>query len=628
MKPFRQFLACFLSLLFLLSLAACAQPESNTTSPSPSSAPPVVSDNTQGQTTEAPIFTPGTYQGTGNGNNGPIQVEVTFTKNEIADIQIGEHDETYYMCPIPMERIPADILEYQSLAVDTVAGATMTSNGILNAVKDCVEQAGGDPEALSIPREITPTDETIDCEVVVVGAGFSGLSASNKLLSLGVDVVLIEKLDICGGIALFSSGNMFGATSEEEYQNAYDVFMKETQNPMIEYPEEYPNLEKVEQLLKGSIETFRYINDELGIEMITTDAYAGTQASSTSSTKYMMVPTEEYADYSRRGSLITLTLVDKYTERGGELHTGTKAVELLTDASGAVTGVLAETRTGSLTINAQKVIMATGNISQNKEMLRQYFPERADDGDWFATSVGDTGEGIQMMLDLGAVMHSHWFNTGTVAHPYPYMVRTTVNGNVPEADNTSEALYVSSHGERKASESFRNLITVYLAAGETDGYFGIYDANLIESLGRTEEYDSLANENGPYYKADTLKELAEATGMDPDVFAATIARYNELCAAGEDADFGKDPSLLNPVEEGPFYAVWYTWVGYDLVGGVRTNLNCEVLKEDGSTIPNLYAVGFTSGRDFYGGAQPGAACLQIAATTGRIAAEKAAEALQ
>lgn len=120
-------------------------------------------------------YTAGTYTASADGNNGPVTVEVDFDDSAITAVRVTEHAETAGICETPIERIPAAIVENQSLAVDAVAGATNTSNAILAAVEDCVKQAGGDPEALKGAVESAPAEELEDMttDVVVVGGGIA-----------------------------------------------------------------------------------------------------------------------------------------------------------------------------------------------------------------------------------------------------------------------------------------------------------------------------------------------------------------------------------------------------------------------------------------------------------------------
>ena len=162
--------------------------------------------------------TAGTYTAEANGNNGPVKVEVVVSDNAIESVTVVAHSETPGICDLPIERIPAKIVEHQTLAVDTVSGATNTSNAILKAVTDCMTQAGADIDALMVA-----TAETLDgtvsersVQVLVIGAGGSGLSAAATLKEQGVDVLLIDKMPKAGGATALTGALMNGGMSKQQ----------------------------------------------------------------------------------------------------------------------------------------------------------------------------------------------------------------------------------------------------------------------------------------------------------------------------------------------------------------------------------------------------------------------------
>ena len=152
-------------------------------------------------------YTPGTYEASAFGQNGQVPVKTTFTEDKIIRIEIGENVETPGVSDWPIALMPHRIITEQSLAVDTVSGATRTSNAILNAVKDCAQQAGGDVEALTAAPEKAPAadiEETAD--VIVVGGGGAGLAAAVAATDKGASVILIEKTGFLGGNSIVSGG--------------------------------------------------------------------------------------------------------------------------------------------------------------------------------------------------------------------------------------------------------------------------------------------------------------------------------------------------------------------------------------------------------------------------------------
>ena len=197
-------------------------------------------------------FAPGTYSAAAQGKFGPVNVEVTFSDSAITDVKIGQHEETKFISDQAFEQIPAAIVEHQSLDIDSIAGATLTSRAIIIAASDCVEQAGGDPDALTGNYEKpAPSTETVELEgdVVVVGAGGSGMVAALSAARLGAKkVILLEKSCNVGGNALVSGGYL-------EYVNAPDELREEmTESYEAELAEElaqapdYMPAEDVEKL--------------------------------------------------------------------------------------------------------------------------------------------------------------------------------------------------------------------------------------------------------------------------------------------------------------------------------------------------------------------------------------------
>ena len=191
MKRTNSLLALVLALL--LALCACA-PAATVEEPAASEAPAPAASETPEQTPEAPRFTAGTYTGTALGRNDDVTVQCVFTDDAIESIEVLSHAETNGVGNIPMEQLPGAIVESQSLGVDIIAGATLSSYAFLNAVKDCVEQAGGDVKALEavpVAMDVTePIEKTAD--IIVVGAGGAGMAASLAAGEEGASVMLIE----------------------------------------------------------------------------------------------------------------------------------------------------------------------------------------------------------------------------------------------------------------------------------------------------------------------------------------------------------------------------------------------------------------------------------------------------
>ena len=203
-------LSLLLAFVMVLGLAACGGNTAQETTAAATAA-----------SEEAGIYTPGTYTGTAAGKNGDVKVEVTFSANAIDSVKVVEHSETAGISDGAIENIPTAIVENQSLAVDTVSGATITSDAILKAVADAVAQAGGDVEALK--NAAAPAGEKeakeLSADVIVVGGGGAGMAAATRLAQLGKSVILVEKSGFLGGAISVSGGNQVVMGSQLQIDN-------------------------------------------------------------------------------------------------------------------------------------------------------------------------------------------------------------------------------------------------------------------------------------------------------------------------------------------------------------------------------------------------------------------------
>ena len=165
---------------------------------------------------EAGLYTPGTYSGSSEGRNGPLEVSVTFDANAITAVVVTSHTETASISDPAIEKIPSAIVAGQTLAVDVIAGATITSDAILAAVADAVTKAGGDPSKLQTAasndnKEVEKVE--LSADVVIVGAGSAGSVASLRLAQQGRSVILLEKMDFIGGSSAACGGMRAGMCS-------------------------------------------------------------------------------------------------------------------------------------------------------------------------------------------------------------------------------------------------------------------------------------------------------------------------------------------------------------------------------------------------------------------------------
>ena len=519
-----------------------------------------------GMTVTAQAYTPGTYTGTGTGHGGPVTVEVTVSEETIDDITCVESAESVYMGEVAFERIKADVLEFQSLDVDTVSGCTLSRAGFLTAITDALEQAGGDVSALKdveIPEK-TGEERTIDTDVVVIGSGGAGLMAAIQASSQGADVVVLEKLARLGGSTLTSSAMLVVGGSKvqeeagiEDSPEALKEYLKERSEGIAD--EEWNNYyaDHINEVLDMYLDLgVSYLPELVLIQGTTTTPRAHMPAGS--------------------GRELIPVLVEEAKKNGVEILTETPAVSLIQDENGAVVGVNAEDHGAAVTVNAKAVVIATGGYGWNADMRAEYAPDAADV--WPVTSPGSTGDGIVMATDIGAgTVFKGGFIGWKVVTPV-YDQSTAIGAPIYGAAN----LIVNEKGSRFGDESL-DYPFVYdeMQTDGSDLFYFIFDSgdketkDLVNNVSDTLNTLEQAVEVGVAYKADTLEELADTVGLDN--LTETVANYNAAIEAGVDEEFGRDTATMLPIKNGPFYAMQCRKAILGTFGGLNTNITGEVL---------------------------------------------------
>ena len=546
-------------------------------------------------------YTAGEYTATGEGMNGPIEVTVTFDADKIVDIKVGAHKETAGICESAIEQIPAAIIANQSLAVDVVGGATFTSNGILAAVESCVVAAGGDVAALKAAgaaQTVVAEDEVLTYDVVVIGGGAAGLAAAANAKDAGASVLLLEKQANLGGNTLISGGIVYSTGSQAQK----DAGVEDSVEALVEYW-----YERAEGNADKDLLTLVATNSANTIEWL---IEGGVELGNLGPTGTSTVPRALYT--SNGGSGFILPMTETIKSKGVDIRTSTPAVSLIMDESGKCVGVEAVAADGhKVTVNAKSVVIATGGFDGSREMMRKYAPENAND--YFFASAGNTGDGINMAMAVGA---DTVFKGGVIG------LRGIVPTSFADATNGlvwMPYLMVDQDGARFINESADYPI-IHSALENNNHSYLIGDSTQLPAAMVSGLVDG-----GYAFVADTLEELAEITFMNKDTFLATVARYNEL-KGQEDVDFGKAAAAMTGVGEGPYVAVRVMPATIGTMGGIKVDLEMHVLKADGSIIPGLYAAGACANGDFFYQEYPASGTsIMMCFTVGRIAGTNAAE---
>lgn len=602
MNNSKRFLALLLALALAFSLAACG----NSGSGDGSSA--------------AGKYTPGTYEAAAAGMNGDVKVAVTVDANAITAVEVVEHAETPGVSDPAIEQVPAAILEANSPEVDAVAGATVTSKAIMAAVTAALAQA----EGLEVAGEESEGQELAftDPDVIIVGAGFSGMNAALEASSNGAKVMLIEKNNAMGGSIRYAGGTLSGAGTQMQK----DAGIEDSPEDFIADIERMGGGLNVPELTQKHVENAAAAvdwMDSLGAD------FGDRQPTQPQTYDAFEIP-REHRVQGRGAEMVELVkplLEEKVTEGSLEILLETEVDDIILEGD-AVVGVVL---TDGTEYRAKSIILATGGYGHNEEWLHKYNYENV------LTMAPEfvTGDGYVFAEKAGAV-----FNNMDYLPAYAGGVPVSDTGFVRSvtAKETAYpgAIWVNTDGERMMDEydcldsekkhtwatAPHNIVYILISQEMRDTQDPILSVNGNGDEGWARFEEELAK-GEVVFKGDTVEELAAQIGVDAAALKATIDTYNADCAAGKDSQFGRTESLI-PLE-GTLYAV--KTVPYVMLtkGGPLMNADAQVLNADGEPIPGLFECGeLAGGANIGGGCNIGGLANTSCIVWGKIAGASAA----
>lgn len=593
-----------------------------------------------GTTAWAQSYTAGVYNAQANGNNGPVTVEVEVSDAEILSVKVTEHAETAGLSDTPIERIPAKIVEGQTLAVDTVSGATNTSNAILKAAEDALAQAGADIEALKAVQEKDETaGETAERHVqaLVIGAGGSGLAAAITLQEQGIETLVVDKMANAGGATALTGALINGGCSKQQAERGVTDDVQTMFMDAMVYGSFQNDARMTWLMVNNTGDSVDWLHDTVGVEF-------------EEAINHFPEHTNDRAFYpkGKQPGYLTGTMEQHYLSNGGELLLETRAQHLLTE-DGRVIGASCSTADGTLNIYADVTLLATGGYGASVAL------RPADQmGTLFYGASASTGDGIIMAEEVGAMTHYMQY-----LKSYPQGIEKPLDGGNITADGTTfrgnayisplasqavtlndGAIYVNVEGERCMNENMdfvsikkvtqkQTDMTVYLVMDQKgyDNWMGMMEV----SAGLTPEIVAPwldADDGKPVFrKGATVEEAAAKAGIDAEKLSATVAHFNEMVASGKDDDFGRAEMSVGLDSDGPIYIVEQRLRMATSLGGLKTSTSFEVYDENEQAIDGLYACGEVIG-GVHGDESMPSNCVAWAVTSGRLAAKAAADAVK
>ena len=602
----------------------------------------------------AGLYTPGTYEGTAEGISSTVKVTMTFSDSAVTDVVVDTSGETASYGAAAADELRKQLMAAGSAEIDGVSGSTVTSNAVMKAAKSCYAQAKGEAVVASVQLPTgdendwlgTEPDideaaitETVDTDILIVGAGNGGMFAAAYAAANGLNFRIIEQN---GNVQ--DTRHWYGAIDSAAAKAAGEEPFDRAK--LLSEISRYASGKCDQRVVKTWINESAAMHDFM--RSILEDKYgwvcdftSGTEAAwptenAEHNTDYLF-PVQEHnymASESASGLARNELLLQYIQELGYDVDFKTSLAKLEKNSDGRITGIIAQSTEDDhfIRYNAnQGVLLACGGFPGNPYMMEQLDPLGTSVTTACSYTPADKGYGIRAAIWAGAHLDAEpapvLFDRGLVAPGVDAGYADNGSafggkafpGTVGQYNPGSQPfLKVNRHGERFMNES-QEYDNASHASFQQPGhvYAMIHDANFRSDVdrfhtigcsaltryipgmmeGQLEQYEG----EGLIMKADTIEELADKmgfTGADKDNFVATVARYNELYDKQNDEDFGKPASRLSAIRTAPFYGCWLGASLLCSMQGISITENCQAKDSNNEPIPGLYITGDMSGSFF------------------------------
>jgi len=585
------------------------------------------------------------------GETMPLEIEVA--ENQIKKIT-PQREATTELENTVFSTLSKKIIDSQSLDVDAVTGATHSSNGLIEAVGEVIEKAGGDKadyhsannekesldesdefisdselnkkeyaEWRKVPEKV---DKEVNTDYLIVGAGIAGLASAVQARQEGLDTLVIEKNGFVAGNGGGVEG-IFGINTKMQkeagiHAEPEDIIAKEAELGQYRVDGSF-----WVDLIKNSADNINWLVD-LGVQLTKVDDYHGT----------CMFPTFHWF----KGGFASIGYVPymkkKADELGAKFMLNTSAISTI-EENGVIKGVYAKTPDGIVKINAKATLLATGGVGHSAKLIRKQ--------GWstknlhYCSMPSNTGDGYQMAMSLGAkdmLKESPEFMMNYIQalpHEGVHLYIDPINGFM-SLPSGGPVVFVNQNGRRFVNENVKkyNLLYQRMAIKSTKVTYEIFTQDIYDQITKgVKDADKIlaeavkTNEGNSLYKADTIEDLAKAVGLPVEQVVETIKGYNKFAATGKDEEFNKDKEALIPIDKAPYYIARLDPSNLIGIGGVGSNQKFEVIDDNFEKIPGLYVAGMDSTmqyRDVYTITLGGSACAHNV-NSGRHAAMNAKE---
>ena len=563
----------------------------------------------------AAVAAPVTTQGTGVGKHGDMTVAVTFDNGRIQAIEIVKEAENPVLAKKVYTDLKAAVIASNSADLDAISGATFSSKGFLDAVKDAAKKAGvtlSKADAKAIKKVVKNIPAVSNYDVVVIGAGGAGFSAAIEAKNAGANVVLLEKMPAVGGNSLISGAEMnaarnwvqpkLGILDDSAERHAADTFKG---------GDKKGDMKVINVMTANALDAAKWCRDYLGVRFEDDNLFF-------------------FGGHSRKRALIPVghtgtEFIAKFQAKADELGipviTDMKAEELIKDKTGRVVGVKATSHGATYTFNAKGgVVLATGGFGANKAMVKKYNP-KIDERFKTTDAPGTTGEALDMAKRAGAqLVNMGYIQTYPICDPISGVIELIADSRF------DGAIMLNQEGKRFVEELERRDVLSEAILKQTGNYCWVLWNDNIGKISNTvkehpTEYEAFTKQ-GIMATCPDLKCIADFTKMPLKQLESTVKRVSSMAGKGNDKDFHHRGGLMD-MSEGQYYVIKAVPSTHHTMGGVRINEKAQALTAKGQVIPGLWAAGEVTGVT-HGTNRLGGNAYTDIIVFGRIAGEAAA----
>lgn len=563
----------------------------------------------------AAVAAPVTTQGTGVGKHGDMTVAVTFDNGRIQAIEIMKEAENPVLAKKVYTDLKAAVIASNSADLDAISGATFSSKGFLDAVKDAAKKAGvtlSKADAKAIKKVVKNIPAVSNYDVVVIGAGGAGFSAAIEAKNAGANVVLLEKMPAVGGNSLISGAEMnaarnwvqpkLGILDDSAERHAADTFKG---------GDKKGDMKVINVMTANALDAAKWCRDYLGVRFEDDNLFF-------------------FGGHSRKRALIPVghtgtEFIAKFQAKADELGipviTDMKAEELIKDKTGRVVGVKATSHGATYTFNAKGgVVLATGGFGANKAMVKKYNP-KIDERFKTTDAPGTTGEALYMAKRAGAqLVNMGYIQTYPICDPISGVIELIADSRF------DGAIMLNQEGKRFVEELERRDVLSEAILKQTGNYCWVLWNDNIGKISNTvkehpTEYEAFTKQ-GIMATCPDLKCIADFTKMPLKQLESTVKRVSSMAGKGNDKDFHHRGGLMD-MSEGQYYVIKAVPSTHHTMGGVRINEKAQALTAKGQVIPGLWAAGEVTGVT-HGTNRLGGNAYTDIIVFGRIAGEAAA----